>query len=116
MNKEQKILLSWDTNWADEMDISGFVIISEEKAKTWKEKVKNFKEYFNLCVGTNEEIEYSNGKELYDEVNSRKITQEEASIIEKYLGNSYGYTEFYNQLDDLEGWEDEEDDDDDDNE
>lgn len=29
--ENQKVLLTWNTNWADEMDISGFIIITQEE-------------------------------------------------------------------------------------
>ena len=37
----KKVLMTWNTNWADEMDISGFVIVTENEMKEWQKKIKN---------------------------------------------------------------------------
>ena len=31
-----KVIITWDSNWADEMDISGFSIVSDQEAKELK--------------------------------------------------------------------------------
>jgi len=56
------LLLSFHDNYADEFDLSGFAIISEE---AWQKNIDRAEEYFsnNSCpyshgFGTNEELEY----------------------------------------------------------
>jgi len=101
----QKILVSWDTNWADEMDISGWSIMTEKEATEFKEKLKNIKSWFTICVGTNEDIEYASGKDLLDELEFKKITEEEEKIIKKFFGDSFGHTDFLRAEND-EDWDD----------
>ena len=33
---EEKVLLQWDTNWADEMDINGFAIMDKSEWEDYK--------------------------------------------------------------------------------
>jgi hypothetical protein len=89
-----KILITWDTNWADEMDIAGFKIVTETEANEFKEKLKNNKDWFTICIGTNEDIEYGSGKDLLSELKFKKITEEEEIIIKKFFGDSFGHTDF----------------------
>lgn len=103
-----KVIVKWDSNWADEMDISGFTIISEEEAIALKTRLKERKTSFEICVGTNEDIDYSSGSDLLDELTFTKISEDEARIIEKRIGDEYGFTHFMSAIED---WEDEEDDD-----
>lgn len=100
-----KVIVKWDSNWDDEMDISGFTIISEEEAIALKTRLKERKTGFEICVGTNEDIDYSSGADLLDELTFTKISDDEARIIEKRIGDEYGFTHFMSAIED---WEDEE--------
>jgi hypothetical protein len=89
-----KVLIKWESNWADEMDISGFMIVSKAEAKEFKADLRNKKQPFEIYVGTNEEISYENGKELLDELEFINLSKAEADIIEQTLGSEYGFTDF----------------------
>lgn len=104
-----KVIITWDSNWADEMDISGFSIVSDQEAKDLKKKLNERKTSFTICVGTNEDIDYDNGSDLLSELSFKKISDEDAKIIRKYVGDEFGFTEFLSQV---EYWDDEEEDED----
>jgi len=106
-----KVIITWDSNWADEMDIAGFSIVSEQAAKDLKKKLNERKTSFTICVGTNEDIEYSDGSELLSELSFKKISDEDVKVIRKYIGDEFGFTEFQDQV---EYWDDEEDEEDED--
>lgn len=38
---EGNVLIQWDSNWADEMDVSGFVVVSKKAADKFKQKLSN---------------------------------------------------------------------------
>jgi hypothetical protein len=103
------VLIKWDSNWADEMDIEGFIIVSKEKAKEFKKQLKDYDSYFEVYVGTNEDIEYGSGEELLNELTFKTITEEEAKTIKKFFGESSGHTGFWSSLEDYEDYEDYED-------
>lgn len=92
----QKVLLEWNSNWADEMDVQGFVIIDEQEWKNQRKALKEKTEEFEICIGTNEYIDYENGKQLLDEISVTKLTDEEAKIITKKIGSEFGFIDFLN--------------------
>lgn len=92
--EDQKVLLTWNSNWADEMDISGFVITTKKDWEDFQSEVKE-REDFCIYVGTNEEIEYSNGQELLDEISVTELSKEEETLITNKIGNSFGFIEFF---------------------
>ena len=112
VKNDELVLVKWDSNWADEMDVEGFLITSKSSADSFKKQLKDYDSSFEVCVGTNEDIEYGSGKELIKELTFKKITEEEATIIRKFFGNSGGYTQFWSALDYLEEWDDEDEDED----
>lgn len=108
---EQKVLLKWSTNWADEMDIEGYILTSKDKSDDWKKKLKTVDFSFSLQIGTNEDIEYSSGEDLISEVSLKNITDEEYTTLKKYFGMQGGHTEFWDGLEYiLEDLDDEDDD------
>lgn len=111
VKNDELVLIKWDSNWADEMDIEGFLIISKTKADNFKKQLKDYDSSFEVYVGTNEDIEYGSGEELLNELTFKSITTEEAKVIKKFFGESGGHTEFWSALDYLEEWNDENEDD-----
>jgi len=110
--KNELVLIKWDSNWADEMDIEGFLITSKSSADSFKKQLKDYDSSFEVYVGTNEDIEYGSGEELLKELTFKKITEEEANVIKKFFGGSGGHTEFWSALDYLEECDDEDEEDD----
>jgi hypothetical protein len=90
-----KVLITWNSNWADEMDISGFVITNKKEADNLKKKLQDKKDEFEIYVGSNEEISYSNGRELLSELSFKKISDSESEVISNLIGGEYGHTEFF---------------------
>jgi hypothetical protein len=95
---EQKVLLKWSTNWADEMDVEGYVMTTKDKSDDWRKKLKQVDYSFSLQIGTNEDIEYSSGEDLISEVVTKNLTDEEYIILKKYFGTQGGHTEFWDGL------------------
>lgn len=92
-----KLLVKYDSNWADEMDIDGFKVLTNEQ---WEQYQKDFKKHFKeegyiYYVGTNEEIEYNDFEEFRNDFNVSEITDEEAAVLEKLFANlstnGYGF-------------------------
>jgi hypothetical protein len=87
-------LVTWSTNWADEMDIEGFKIFKKEDWDKYKAHVALIKHPFDICIGTNEEIDYLNGKQLLSDLTIQHITEAEFDVINKLFGTSFGHHEF----------------------
>jgi hypothetical protein len=87
------VLVTWETNWADEMDIEGFEIVEKSHYDNWVEKAISHTDSFEICIGTNEVVYYENGQELVDDLTEIPITDEEATTIKKLVGRSFGFSD-----------------------
>jgi hypothetical protein len=84
-------LVKYDGNWADEMDISGFRVFTNE---AWNEYLEAWgkEEYpYSFYVGTNEEVEIYDFEELVRDFTVKDITDKEAAVIVKFFGKDYGF-------------------------
>ena len=80
-------LLKFRDNWADEMDVSGFVVYDEDEYKAWLDKIPEGE--FTYGIGTNEEIEYSSKGEFLNSVaiTTTNLTPEEVQFFFKFFGH-----------------------------
>jgi NurA-like 5'-3' nuclease len=100
------LLVKFDDNWADEMDVSGFKLFDNLDA--WNAAIAEFKEekeivdgedsgYFEVCFGTNEYIEYETVEEFLVQFDITEISDAAADVIETLFPEaklSYGYGHF----------------------
>lgn len=92
-------LVKWDDNWADEMDICGFVIMTDEEYKEFNQYVNNIFVPFEISVGTNEELNYENGEDFLRSITVKEITEEETKVLDKFFkNNKYGHTSFVSTI------------------
>lgn len=79
-------------NWAEEIDVDGFVIMEKEYVSYMKKFLKDFNYTISVDIGFNEEVEYDNGRDLLGEIEFIKITNKDSEIIEKIFGveNDFG--------------------------
>jgi len=97
--KNQKVLLTWNTNWDDEMDISGFIIITQEDWEKYKNEVeRQAAGGITMYIGSNQWIDYSYGSELLEEITVDFLTDIEVSTIISKIGVSFGFTQFYDMF------------------
>ena len=92
-----QVLVKWSSNWNGEIDVSGFVIITQEE---WDYYLKDVTGtwYIKFEIGYNKEMYYRKGDHLLEEITATPLTEEEADVIITTIGKSYGFTEFYTQL------------------
>jgi hypothetical protein len=84
------VLVKWADNWADEMDLEGFRVYAESEWKEFKTKLSAYKDGFTICVGTNEEIDYTNGKDLLKKMKVIKLSAEDYAVSERLFDGAYG--------------------------
>lgn len=97
-----KKLIIWDLNWADEMDVWGYEIVSPEKVSHLQSLIQKVKESdvydgkvaWSFCVGTNEEVEISAREASRTLESAKSISTEEAKIISSCLGRENGFVFF----------------------
>jgi hypothetical protein len=78
-----KVLLIFKGNWADEMDIEGFDILSKEHWEFKKLEANNTEFPQEICIGTNENVDYDSVKEYLSDFKVQEISDEEEAIIRK---------------------------------
>jgi len=83
-----KMLIRFEGNWADEMELFGFEIMEEEVWRAHLKRVRKFLEDggpYEKCVGSNENIEYTNYDEYVSHFTGSRLTDMESQTIEKFF-------------------------------
>lgn len=87
------LLVKYEANWADEIDVSGFTVLTKEQ---WDQNVERIKRHFDeeselTCyIGTNEQIDYYNADEALQDFKVTEITDEQAEVLHQLFGRSWG--------------------------
>lgn len=76
-----KILVIFNENWADEMDVAGFSIMSKEKWESYVNGIPDKKLY--LGIGSNEEIEFRNKHDYLTSFDVKELSQQEYDILHR---------------------------------
>jgi hypothetical protein len=90
---EGKILVLTDYNWADECDFEGFCVMTQAELDKAKADVKKYfekNESFTHSYGTNEDESFESYEQVFDNVEEKKISDEEAKVLEKLLEGRRG--------------------------
>ena len=83
----QYYILDTSYNWADEMDINAYTIMSEETLNQYKEELAKIPKgfYYIAFIGTNEEQEF-NVYNIQQMLNTAQpISKEEVDFLNKYV-------------------------------
>lgn len=85
-DENKNYIVHYSDNWADEMDIEGFIIMSgaelTDYIKFAKLVFKKDGEY-NYYIGTNEEINYESFGVFASHFEIREISEEEYKVLDK---------------------------------
>ena len=95
----KQYLIKTSTNWADEIDLEGFIILDEKELEAaTKEMTELAADDFEaeVSVGTNEEMDVE-ASEVLDELNSAiELSSEEYENISRLVGTRYGFSLYDN--------------------
>jgi hypothetical protein len=94
MNNEKYFLVKYFDNWADEMDIAGYKLMTETEKKEYFNGFRKTIEEENsyvFFIGTNEGIEYMSFDDFRDTFNVDEISEIEYGVIEDKIGKSMGF-------------------------
>jgi len=96
-------LYEYSANWADEMDVAGFMLLTEiEKDMALASIKKRFRKGGTVSIGSNEEIEYSDFDEVMSDVSITEITKQDYDTINRLFGASFGETGPCSDFDDYD--------------
>lgn len=85
------------------MDLQGFKIFEKTEWESVKKRMKNYNSYFEVCVGTNEEVMYENGNELLNKIKVKNISEDEYKVIRRVIGTEFGFDNVFER----DAWYDE---------
>ena len=77
----KKVLVLFNDDWADEMDMNGFSIMREDQWNWHVSALKASAYPVELYFGTNESNEYNSAEEIIRCYTVKAITDEEAEVI-----------------------------------
>lgn len=90
--KSKQILIKWEDNWADKMDVQGFHIVTEKAWNTFKGLMETKLEFpYTIGIGSNEDIEYDEYNDLAKTFSAYYITDNEADAIRNNFELPYGH-------------------------
>lgn len=79
-----------DTNWADEMDITGCVMMKASQFQAFMDAAREHFETeseMSICCGTNEDLIYESFDDYASIFKTTVVTKDEAKLIEKLIPN-----------------------------
>ena len=85
-------------DWADEMQIEGFVLLDENEANEERAALEELEFPLTVYFGTNEENEYESMEQLAEAYKLEPITGEEYEVMFKLFGPSFGNISPYTDL------------------
>jgi hypothetical protein len=113
-------LYKFEDNWADEMDVQGFAVLTEDEKDMAVAQIKrSYKNGGTICFGTNEDNHYNNLTEVMDCVEFEEISQSQYNTLMNLFGQSFGELgplDIYDLDGDNDDYDEDEDDDEDEEE
>jgi len=89
------LLIKFEGNWADEMDIYGFTIMTVKQWEYKKNEIRHTPLPIEVCFGTNESEEYETHEEYLRNFKVIEITKAEVKVLKKlFLFNLSDYGNF----------------------
>ena len=101
------IIIKYEDDYADEFDVKGFSVISFESEEEYNkyfsylERIRTeITDEISLYFGSNEGIDYKNGKDFLKTISIEEITEEQYNTFKQLRLISYGYDigDYINEL------------------
>lgn len=89
------LLIKFNSNWSDEMDVHGFFVATQEKWDQYCDRVrKHFETHNELMyyIGSNEEILYESADQLLGEFQVTEITDTDAETLTRLFKATWART------------------------
>lgn len=90
-------LVKSNVNWADELNLEGFDIFTEEELEKIKKDLaheENEENVKTVYIGSNEEVEISPVEIIEEFEEADEISKDAFMIIRNKLGEHFGYTKY----------------------
>lgn len=87
-----KLLVTWCGNYADEFDMSGWLVMEQTDYDDMINDLIMYEGEISWYFGSNEEMQYESGADLASDFEAEKITDEQAKVLEDLFGGGFGET------------------------
>lgn len=86
-----KYLMTFFKYYYSEFNVEGFSVIeTPQDLDEISNTIENYENPIEIYFGTNQSFEFDNGKDIWDHIGVRVLTNEEARLIKDLFGESYG--------------------------
>jgi hypothetical protein len=87
VNQKDYVLVSMDTNWADEFDVEGFLVVSTAYFEDAKKRLLGMEEgtSFSMGFGTNQDLTWHDAEELLASLTVKPLDDAEVALFEKHF-------------------------------
>lgn len=89
LKDEDYLLITADVNYADEFDFQEWTTMNVLDFKKFVKSLKKHKEEISWYFGTNEELQFSDGEDLLNQLSFKLISAEEYFVLDKLFGGSF---------------------------
>jgi hypothetical protein len=87
------VLVKYDGNWADEIDLQGFIVMTDAEWKDYKKVIQHLhsESEFTVGIGTNEDVTFANADDYFDSFEVKKLTAEESATLRKFFKSTISF-------------------------
>lgn len=86
-----KYLMTFSKYYYSEFSVRGFSVVETQyELDNISITIENYENPIEIYFGTNQYFEFENGKDIWNYIIVKLITNEEAKILENLFGPSYG--------------------------
>ena len=89
LDADTVLLVTADVNYADEFDMSEWTTMRVSDFIELVEKLENYEDEISWYFGSNEEMQFSDGNDLLNNITYKIITTEEADTLDSLFGGSF---------------------------
>jgi hypothetical protein len=88
---EQKYLVIFEADWADEFDMHGFEVMNDEDLKAFNYGIDNADYPVESGFGTNESFIWESSDEVRQAFTITEIDENEVAVLEKLFDGDFGF-------------------------
>lgn len=88
------VLIKWEQNWADEFDMTGFQILSDEDYNRFIDRINNADYPVEASFGTNESYEFESIEDITRSIDAITLTEKEAETFSNLFGEKFYSKDF----------------------
>lgn len=90
--ENKNILLKLNSNYGDEFDVDGFLIMDTQKWSDSKKLLQDYDREIESFFGSNEYLYWENGPSFLEEVKEIEISEEEEKFLKRiFKSNDFGF-------------------------